>query len=182
MAHHLFFFQQPPVVSGPRSAVSREWATHGFSRPGTHLVAFPNPDLPADSEQPRPDPDGLELHAKVACRRPNEALQPSSRSFFSGQALPRLSSSSQESRDGKGREEGPAKYAEPQGVRWSQGYGLGFDFPGKPAGFSCVRSRNVPRRPAARPTFDSPNLSRTLSAAVRASFQRRWRFPSSRSI
>jgi hypothetical protein len=47
-----------------------------------------------------------------------------------------------------------------------------FALPGRPAGFSWVRSRNPPRKPAARPTEDSPNLSRSLSAAARASFQR----------
>src|SRR5579871_4581024 len=47
-----------------------------------------------------------------------------------------------------------------------------FFFPGRPAGFSWVRSRKLPRRPAASPTLFSPNRSRSLSAAARASFQR----------
>jgi hypothetical protein len=59
---------------------------------------------------------------------------------------------------------------------------LGLPFPGNPAGFSWVRSRNAPRKPEARPTLESPNLSRSLSAALNASFQRCCRLPSSKSI
>jgi hypothetical protein len=55
-------------------------------------------------------------------------------------------------------------------------------FPGSPAGFSCVRSRKVPRIPAARLTLDSPNLSRRRSAAANAFFQRSWRLSSSKLI
>src|SRR5436309_14788250 len=55
-------------------------------------------------------------------------------------------------------------------------------FPGSPAGFSCVRSRNVPFIPDAKETLDSPYLSRNLSAAESAFFHRCWRSPSSRSI
>jgi hypothetical protein len=51
--------------------------------------------------------------------------------------------------------------------------GLDLLFPGRPAGFSCVRSRKVPRIPVANLTLDSPNLSRKRSAAASASFQRR---------
>ena len=43
-------------------------------------------------------------------------------------------------------------------------------FPGKAAGFSCVRSRNPPFIPVASEMLDSPNLSLTRSTAESACF------------
>src|SRR5580700_4618167 len=54
-------------------------------------------------------------------------------------------------------------------------------FPGRLAGFSCVRSRNTPFMPPAKPTLPSPKRSRNLSAAASACCQRWWRPPSRRS-
>ena len=47
-------------------------------------------------------------------------------------------------------------------------YSCALPFPGKPAGFSWVRSRKLPFNPVAIETLDSPNLSRRRSAADRA--------------
>src|SRR6185437_5607342 len=45
---------------------------------------------------------------------------------------------------------------------------VGLCFPGKAAGFSCVRSLKPPFIPVPRVMLDSPNLSRKRSAAERA--------------
>src|SRR5579862_7991346 len=45
-------------------------------------------------------------------------------------------------------------------------------FPGRPAGFSCTRSRKRPLSPVASETLSSPNLSRILSTADMALRQR----------
>src|SRR5271157_3056328 len=50
-----------------------------------------------------------------------------------------------------------------------------FFFPGSPAGFSWVRSRKLPRRPAASETADSPKRSRIRSAAASACCHFSWR-------
>lgn len=57
-----------------------------------------------------------------------------------------------------------------------------FFFPGRPAGFSCVRSRNAPRIPAAKPTAASPYLSRIRSATASVLRQRSWLSSPNRSI
>ena len=63
---------------------------------------------------------------------------------------------------------GCAGETHPHSRRGRRRYGLSVPFflPGRLAGFSWMRSRKPPRMPVARPTLDSPNLSRRRSAAA----------------